>query len=188
LGEQYDLPTAYMGLTVSKLSDYVGSQVNALIGADVLSKTCFAIDWRSHRIDFSDTPLDYEGHTVVMTSFMGIPMVELNVCDTKIRAFLDTGAKISYLNAEITQGRDKGRTVTDFYPGIGRFETPTFRIPIALNDVVFRVVFGNLPRVLEMSLMLAGAQGILGNDIFRYFSVYFDIQRSKITLRRRRKH
>jgi hypothetical protein len=44
------------------------------------------------------------------------------------------------------------------------------------------VRYGNLPQMLEMSLMLGGVEGILGYDFFKNFKVYLDLKNSRLTL------
>ncbi|MBK6506741.1 MAG: hypothetical protein IPG02_13990 [Ignavibacteria bacterium] len=55
----------------------------------------------------------------------------------------------------------------DFYPGAGKFETQTYEIPTTIGEEQFTVKYGNLPMLLQMTLALAGADGVIEYDLFK---------------------
>ena len=50
----------------------------------------------------------------------------------------------------------------DFYPGIGKFETECFENSTSLGKSNYFVKYGNLPTLLQQTLMLGGTNGIRG--------------------------
>ena len=91
--------------------------------------------------------------------------------------FFDTGAQISYLqNDTLTHYPGLG-AVTDFYPGVGEFQTETYRVDLTLADAPLQVRCGSLPGMLGMALMMAGTSGILGNEVIRNRRVGFFARR-----------
>jgi hypothetical protein len=174
-GESYPSAVNYMGLSPEKLSELLGMEVTTLLGADVLAKYRVLFDYRNRRVQFSQSPIPFGGERMAITKFMGIPILELEVDGRQVKYFLDTGAKLSYLNREITLNHARAGTEEDFYPGVGRFSTDVFSIPTRLNGDSFTVKYGNLPPILQSSLMMAGTQGIIGYDFFNAFKVMLDL-------------
>jgi hypothetical protein len=106
---------------------------------------------------------------------MGIPIIKLEVNNQPLKFFLDTGAKLSYLSEDFTSGYSSVGTEEDFYPGVGQFETECYEIPTSLGSNDFVVRCGNLPFMLQLTLMLGGTDGIIGFDFFNSFKVLLDI-------------
>jgi hypothetical protein len=173
--ENYNCTTSYMGLTVSALSDMLGTKITTLLGADILSDYKLLFDYKNEMVEFSKQEITFEGTEMGISNFMGIPIIELSIDDQKLRFFLDTGAKLSYLSESITNKFESIKTDEDFYPGVGRFETDCFEIPTRLNHHEFMVTYGNLPSLLQMTLSLGGTQGIIGYDFFNNFKVMLDL-------------
>ena len=93
---------------------------------------------------------------------------------------MDTGARLSYLTNDITKDYASIGTVVDFYPGVGQFETDCFEVPVVFdaNSLVFK--FGNLPEMLQRTLMLNGIRGIIGYDFFSRYQVLLDINNVRL--------
>lgn len=102
---------------------------------------------------------------------MGIPIIQAEVNGSEIRMFFDTGAKLSYLDPEITENFQSIGTTNDFYPGLGSFETQTYRVPIRLGSTEIELTVGTLPEMLQLTLMMANTSGILGTAILSNFAV-----------------
>ena len=97
-----------------------------------------------------------------------------------LKFFLDTGAKLSYLSGSLTSKYESVGTDEDFYPGVGKFQTECFEIPTIFGDKEFGVKYGNLPTLLQMTLMLGGTDGIIGFDFFNNFKVVLDLKNNRI--------
>jgi len=184
LEKPYNLSSDYLGITVDKISEYIGTNIDILLGADILSDIYFQINLQDKLLCMDRTPIDIDGATMSVSLFMNIPIIEFEIRGKDIRAFLDTGAKLSYLDSEVTEDYESIGTETDFYPGVGQFSTPTYEVPITLLNQNYLVVFGNLPALLQMTLMMANTSAILGNELFKYFTVSFALQDGAITLRK----
>jgi hypothetical protein len=176
LSENFSCTSNYMGLTASKLSEHLGMQVTTLLGTDVLSKYKILLDYRNLQVSFSKDDIPFEGTEIGISNFMGIPIIELEVNSQPLKFFLDTGAKLSYLSEDFTNGYASVGTEEDFYPGVGQFETECYDIPTSLGANDFLVRYGNLPFMLQMTLMLGGTDGIIGFDFFNTFEVMIDLK------------
>ncbi|MEI6738683.1 MAG: hypothetical protein WCK74_00080 [Gemmatimonadaceae bacterium] len=168
LGEQtFGLDSDYLGLSASTLTDHVGVPCVGLLGADVLGPFDHRFDLQMGTHTLSAAELTVAGESVALASFMGIPIVSLRCGDTTVRMFFDTGAQISYFQDETRTIYPSAGALQDFYPGVGQFETTTHWVPMHLGSLPFTLRCGELPGLLGMTLLLAGTQGIVGNEILR---------------------
>jgi len=176
----YDCSTNYLGLTASSISKMLGTEITTLLGTDVLSDFKILFDYRNGFVEFSREEIEFDGVDLKISSFMGVPIMSFSIANQMLNFFLDTGAKLSYLPSTITQNYESIGTDRDFYPGIGEFETNCFEIPTSLGGQGFIVKYGNLPTLLQMTLTLAGADGIIGFDFFNNFTVLLDLENNKL--------
>jgi len=183
-GGSYPMQSSYMGISPASLSKSVGTPINALVGADILNRYDILIDPVAQRFTLTEDKLPLDGTSLELDVFMGIPIIEASVGEEMVRMFFDTGAKLSYLDPDKTNAFSSVGTESDFYPGVGEFSTNAYDIPIALatENVVLRV--GNLPELLQMTLMMANTSGILGTAILKTHKVTFAPRRSTMTLQR----
>jgi hypothetical protein len=172
--------TNYMGLTVSIISDMLGTEITTLLGADILSDYKILLDYQDQVIEFSKQEIEIDGTQVAISNFMGIPIIKMTVDNQELKFFLDTGAKLSYLSDSLTSNYESIGTDEDFYPGVGRFQTECFEIPTVFGNTEFVVKYGNLPTLLQMTLMLGGTDGIIGYDFFNNFKVVLDLKNNRL--------
>jgi hypothetical protein len=156
-------------------------QVTTLLGTDVLSKYKILLDYQNLQVSFSKEEIPFEGAEIGISNFMGIPIIELEVNNQVLKFFLDTGAKLSYLSEDFTSGYSSVGTEEDFYPGVGQFETECYEIPTSIGTNDFVVRYGNLPFMLQMTLMLGGTDGIIGFDFFNSFKVMIDLKNETLS-------
>ena len=175
LSSSYRCSTNYMGLTVSEISDMLGTEISTLLGADILKEYSLLIDYKNKVIGFSEQKIDTEGQEVPVSNFMGVPIIELKIKDQELKFFLDTGAKLSYLPSNITENYESAGTEEDLYPLLGKFKTQYYEISTKIGDNTFMAKYGNLPSLLQGSLELAGVDGIIGHDFFNNFKVMLDL-------------
>lgn len=162
--ERFNLSSSYFNLTVSTLSQYVGVECSGLLGADVLGRFDHILDTTGGRLIVSTAELSHDGQRVHLDEFMGIPIVTARVGGSDYRMFFDTGAQISYFQEDSLADFPPAGSVTDFYPGVGQFQTDTHEVPISLGEISFLLRCGSLPSMLGATLMMADTQGIIGNQ------------------------
>lgn len=164
-GEQFSLGTSYLGLTAATLSQFVSVPCAGLLGADVLGQFDLIFDTAGGRLSVSTAELSHRGQSVRLNEFMGIPIVTARVGSSDYRMFFDTGAQISYFQDDLLADFPSAGSVTDFYPGVGQFQTDTHQVPVSLGGVSFTLRCGTLPGLLGLTLMMADTKGIIGNTI-----------------------
>ena len=167
-GKDLQLPGNIMGLTAGQLSGFIGTEVHGLLGTDVLNEGDLLFDFERGKLVIPGAPLPMEGEAISFKPVMGVPLVEAVVDGQAFGFFFDTGARISYFQEEdVLAGFPRIGTDEDFYPGFGRFSTDTYRLEVRLLSRAFSLVTGKLPAMLGLSLGMAGADGILGNEVLQ---------------------
>lgn len=182
-GKEYNCSVNFLGLTITSVSQMLGMEITTLLGADILSDFVVLFDYANKSVTFERETIDFEGNEIQFTTFQSIPRVPFSVGENTYSFFLDTGAKLSYLASNVTVGHEVVGTEEDFYPIIGNFRTDCFEIPTRIGDTTFQVRYGNLPALLQMTLMLGTVDGIIGYDFFATFQVYIDFQNQRLKYR-----
>ena len=180
-GKKFNLGATYQGLTPETLTSFVGVPCAGLLGTDVLGNFDHIFDTITGTLSISTSQFAHRGRTVALSEFMGIPVLDVQISGKPYRMFLDTGAQISYFqNASFADFPSAG-SITDFYPGVGQFETDTRKIDVLLAGVGFTLRCGMLPSLLGATLMMAGIDGIIGNQILSHRIVgYFPRRRALV--------
>ena len=177
---------SFMGLSISLIEEYLGHKVDLLLGTDMLNSICLNINYDDREVSFSDQPQSLGGQAITVEKMHNVPIITINTDGQQRRVFYDTGAKVSYLKQSLTAGLTCTGKVKDYYPGIGKFETELYRVPLEILDEAIELDCGNLPSLIEMTLAMANCDGILGNDIFKYYnSVAINLPGKAIRLERR---
>ena len=173
-GKTADVSTSAMGMLNSdELSRYVGTELDGLVGMDILGD--YRLSFVGNRLLVDDIDVPEDGFVALSTdSFIGVPVVTISVNGHDVKAFVDTGAKISYLNPDLLAGLPVEETVHDFYPGVGEFDVDVSSASCVLNGLLLKARFGRLPTLLQMTLMMGGVNGILGHDLLDAYDVRID--------------
>lgn len=136
--ESFGCSTNYMGLTVSKISDMLGTEITTLLGADILSNFKILFDYKKEVIEFSKQEIDFDGTQTDISNFMGIPIIEMSIDNQNLKCFLDTGAKLSYLSDSLTRNYESIGTDEGFYPGVGK-ESAKFKVQLFVGSSVLKI-------------------------------------------------
>jgi hypothetical protein len=146
-------------------------ETSGLIGVDLLNDYDVLFDQPGGQLllaesDLMEKEMPDAVVRIELGFIMGIPTVGIEVGGRSVRVFVDTGAQLSYMQDEMTIGFPEDGVQSDFYPGFGSFQTMTRRVEIAIGREVFVLRCGQLPPLLGATLLMAGAAGIIGNEIF----------------------
>jgi hypothetical protein len=161
----FEVPENYMGLNADQLSKFVAHPTAGILGVDVLNNFNVIIDVKNECVSFTKEDISLNGNIIEIDDFMGIPIINANIGGTDRRMFFDTGAQISYFQDEVLNTFPSAGVVTDFYPGVGQFQTETYLVDTIIGTKSFKLRCGALPELLGMTLMIAGTEGIIGNEI-----------------------
>ena len=180
--ETFSPAQTYMGFTAATLTQFIGMECAGLLGADILGRFDHLLDARNRRLTVSTATLPAEGQQLELDDLMGIPIVTVRIGASDYRMFLDTGAQVSYFQNEALADFPPAGSLTDFYPGFGEFQTETHHVPVGIGDSLFTLRCGSLPGLLGMTLRLAGADGIVGNEFLLERTVAYFPRRRVICL------
>ena len=165
-GHRSPIRNSYMGLSASSLSEFTGVGCRGLLGADILGQFDHILDVRDATATISTGKLEHPGRTLALSEFMGIPILTARIAGTDHQMFFDSGAQISYFQDDSITEFPSAGSVTDFFPGVGQFQTDTHQVPVSLGDIDFTLRCGTLPGLLGATLMMADVSGIIGNQLF----------------------
>jgi hypothetical protein len=182
MGRNFDVGTSYGGIDVESLSSMLGRPITTLLGMDIISRYEVLFDYNNKAVTFSDETTGMDGEVVSISSFGGVPVVNVRIKNKTIKVVVDTGAKISYMSGEFLNGMDPVGRVQDFYPLLGNFETDIYNLTTNIENESFDVKYGKLPDMLKKLLLTGGIHGILGYDLMSNFKVLLDIGSEKMIL------
>ncbi len=162
--------SSFMGLSINLIEEYLGHNVDLLLGADMLNSLYVTVNYDDRTASFSDDPQNSKGTLLSVEKMHNVPIVAIKAGGQYLKVFYDTGAEVTYLKKCLTAGLTSTGKVKDYYLGIGQFETELYRVPLEVLGETIELDCGNLPFLMEMTLALANCVGILGNDIFKYYN------------------
>jgi hypothetical protein len=189
MGKTVRLQPDIQGLTVEKLSGFIGDRIDVLLGGDFLGLMPFTIDFSGNTFQFHDRPVRFSGKALKTELIDGVPLVEVSIAGSPISLIWDTGAKITYLEAPILRGNPPVGKVADFFPFTGPFKTTRHEVPISVAGQEIVLQPGKTPKGLQGFLTKfneaksLNIKGLLGNDLYYHFKAHFDLGRSRIILR-----
>ena len=181
LGREHRLPAEILGVTAESIGQHLGTTIDAVIGGDLLRGFECLIDLGRGKVVFSHGSLGCDGVSLRTPLRMDIPSAEVRIGARHGVAFLDTGARLSYMDPAAVSGPPVGRE-KDFFPMVGEFETDVYEAEIELAGLRFRTRFGLLPAPLQQSMASLGGQWVIGAELLRQFPVLLDLQHHRIML------
>lgn len=144
----------YVSYSLDEISQHVGENLDALIGGDILSQhPGLFIWWQKNELHFLNmngtggNPLDL---------WNNIPIIEIKLKNQLLRAYVDTGAKVSYIDKDLVADLPRCGEMQDFYPGYGEMTVSL----VMVDNFQFAILPNDLERLLEM----ADCHAILGVD------------------------
>ena len=162
---RFQLAPNYLGLTLEDLAEFTGVQCHGLLGGDVLGNFDHLIDATKGTVAISTGRLEHSGVGHPLDEFMGIPTLNVQIVGRGYRMFFDTGAQISYFQEDSIKNFPNMGKVSDFYPGVGQFQTDTHNVPMTIGSLQITLRCGILPGMLGKALALANISGIVGNQL-----------------------
>lgn len=180
---------------LNEISRHIGLPIKALIGSDFLENVDVSIDPLSETILFA-TPVDqnlpyYTGFKVpievpieilmgipaIDEILIDIPMIEVSINGQTHKAFLDTGAKLSYISSDLLGGIEAvDRDVEDFFPLLGKFTTDVYPVDISIADNHHvKLKCGILPPLLKNALNAKEIDIIIGSELFLHFAMHLSM-------------
>lgn len=185
-GRTHRVANTFLGMTVDELCKDTGTSIDVLLGNDILARYYVLLDMEGESFAISPLPAFGDGICRRFSFDYRVPLITVHVEQARIPMFFDTGAQLSYVSTTLTDSRSAEGVAEDFYPGIGRFSTKIFTLQTELDGNQHRMRFGILPAALQASMVAGGAQGILGNELCKYYKIHLAYPRQEIIFEERR--
>jgi hypothetical protein len=184
LGQAHKLAGTLQGLDIKQISTSLKTDINALLGMDVMSKFVFYISHGIQAMICSDYFINFKEsmHEFRIKIVDSLPIIETRIAGVAINMILDTGSKLSYLDAGLLAGMRNIDLQETFYPGAGVFVSDIYLVPIDIKGKSRDIFFGKVPENLMPHLSARSCLGILGSDIFKYYNIQFNFKNSTIWL------
>ena len=182
LGREFPVASSFMGLDANKVSEHAGVKMQGLLGADIINHFDYQIDVQNESIEISEDEIEMGESPLQIKEFMGIPILTAEIGGAEYSMFFDSGAQYSYFQGDDLSSFPSLGKVSDFYPGVGPFETDTFSVPMTIGSVDISTQCGKLPDLLAMTLSMADTSGIIGNELLLDRVVTYSPKRNLISL------
>jgi len=183
MNQSHRLATSALGVSPAYLSHEIGHPVDMLMGTDILKNYVLTIDLKNGILNFSEHAFKIGKFRAFFKVLAGVPIIRGKLAGETVEMFVDTGAKLTYVEKQMVAGLTPIRQEQDFYPTIGRFTTPVFELPLEINGgVKLQAQVGILPEKLESTLLVTGAKAILGTQLFKHYIVSMDFVNREIWL------
>lgn len=173
-GREFAVQDSYMDVCPAYLADHIGTRVEGLIGADILANYTICIRPPEQMIEFSNCAPDGE-RVLLLQEFMNVPILSIKVNGRVVRAFLDTGAPLSYLLPEQLAGLQAEGRQEEFYPLLGNFMTDVYTLDVGIGGEMRAFRFGELPEELRTILEAGRVQAIIGTELIHHFGICFSL-------------
>jgi hypothetical protein len=180
LDQVHQLSQDAMGVTPDYLGQNIGTHVDILLGMDIMKKFYVTVDLNANRISFSkvspiggmsDRHFNYE--RVPLTELMGTPICHCNIAGQEVEVFVDTGARLTYVDRKLAQNTTPIGREKDFFYSVGEFETLIYKLPVKIGGIDLVLRCGEMPNVMEKTVLVTGKRGILGTEIFDRYTGCF---------------
>ena len=183
MGTTFGCREFFIHNNIQDIGTWMGHEVDVMMGLDVLSHFSILVDIQQAKITFSDEPLSQDGVKLPMEQCHGFFAINFSVNKKPVKMIFDTGAKISYINPELTQNMEPICELDDFSPLINaRFRTPIYQFNADACGKQFNAAFGNLPVQLDGILEQLGVDGFIGHELFKAFKASIDFENCEMTL------
>lgn len=194
MGRSFKTNSAESGdnVSIERISEILDVEIDSIIGLDILRNFNIIIDFANSTLYISEAydefgkPLpfaeDFEMSTSMKWNSLGYIEIPVNIGDDQLDLILDTNARLSYINPEISSKHKPTGSDRVFHPKLGYFTTKTYNLNTAVGDKEFATTYGNLPLSIEVLLRMSNIKGVIGSDLIKSFKIGISIAQSKIFL------
>lgn len=167
----HPIASGVLGFTVETASEHIRKlpgvtpdfDVDVLLGTDLLWGHRLHLDFPTRMLRIAPVPPREGAATCPARSRFLVE--ELTVGRAGVLALVDTGAPVSYLSTQHTDGIPVSGWARDFFHGGGDFQVPLRVLPARFRGREVAVRFAEPPVSVWMAMRLLGVQAIVGTDL-----------------------
>jgi hypothetical protein len=167
----FHLKRSTLRMTTASLGEKLGTPVDAMLGADIITQFDFKLLPEKKQVIFTSGEFHPYGYCNYFELFKGVPITPVSIFNQDMRLFFATGSRRTYFKQNWLQDLKPSGKTADYYPGLGVFETPLFKVTVWVAGYDVELVVGVPPAPLLSMLDQTNSQGILGVDVLQGFEV-----------------
>jgi hypothetical protein len=192
--QRFQASKALLGVSLKQISSFVGTEIDGLIGADILENTeiifdflydpalTFYLNGNRPNSAFACHEL-FDGRGICIGNHKGlmakleivgsVPIINAKINNQDVKLFLDSGAKLSYIHPSFVANIPSEGKESDFNPMYGDFETNTYTLTTnivlsaEIGGITKPIKYGVLPELLQLPLQMTGVQGVVGYGLLK---------------------
>ena len=180
-GKSFHLEDNYMGFSIQDIKNQLKTEIDFVIGSDVLAKFNYRIDTKKREFSLSTIPIQLE-NPISFRCELDIPYFQAQVNGKQISANFDSLSNCSYLNEKnLIKDKQIGEK-KDFMVGMGSFTSMIFsnQFLIGENDIILET--GYYPSVIAKSKFLSLEKGVIGNELMKKFIITVNFETKQMGL------
>jgi hypothetical protein len=157
----------------------VGNGLTALIGTDFLADYAVVMDYANNKIQFCEEAPDFEGTKTNLEMKEGYPVAEFVINGNPEKMIIDSAAKFSCLNSELTAECEQITTKQNFFMRYNCFKThvtPIYNIPVTIDEDTEDYQFGISSQYSREICDEIETTGIIGYEFFNNYKVLIDMK------------
>ena len=147
-----------------KIEEMIGVTIDGFIGTDNIKNSNVVINFPNRELNISVNELQLR-NSVSMSNIHGLPIFEISINGTVLRAAFDSGAMHSFVSShfvEILKLEPLNQTVMDFNPMFGIFEISLHNGEIKIGDTDLGLQTIAIGSCYDKSLQMLGIDAFIG--------------------------
>jgi Ca-activated chloride channel homolog len=167
LNQVFKFQAETKGMTCKGLSKALGTQVDAMLGMDILGRLHVRTNPTLGVIQFSMFSFRSSGARLPLVLDIVPPAARVTIGGNAMTLRLLTALKLNYIPAQMAADLSEAGSASDRLPLGLEFVTPLYKLPISLGQRTLPLYFGVAPEALP----LEAGEGALGADLLQSLPV-----------------
>lgn len=171
LDKTFNLTDQYMGFFLKDVKNYLNADVDCILGSEILSKFNLKIDFKNKDFFISDKAIKDLKEGTPIKFELDVPKIPFKVNDKPVVATLDSLSNLSYINEKNLLEKTVIGEESDFFLGMGNFETKYYNSKFSLGNETFNLKTAVYPSVISKSRFLSVEKIVIGKELFKNFKL-----------------
>lgn len=152
-----------------QIEEMIGTPIDGFIGVESIQNDGVIIDFINRQINFQADILP-ANNVIAMDNIHGLPVFDISINGTKLRAAFDSGAMYSFVSSTLTERLNLtslNETMMDFNPMFGAFSVSLYsgEIMIGENNLGLQKIANGT--AYDKSLQMLGIDAFIGIDTLK---------------------
>lgn len=152
-----------------QIEEMIGTPIDGFIGVESIQNDGVIIDFINRQINFQ-SDISPANNVIAMGNIYGLPVFDISINGTKLRAAFDSGAMYSFVSSTLTERLNLtslNETMMDFNPMFGAFPVSLYsgEIMIGENNLGLQKIANG--SAYDKSLQMLGIDAFIGIDTLK---------------------